>query len=59
MDKDIDQTPQKPPVSGPQTRTTVRRKNQERRTEIRFEPEKENRRQNKGRRSSDVDHWSS
>jgi len=41
------------------TRKTVRRKSADRRTEVRFEPDKENRRQNKGRRSSDVDIWGS
>jgi hypothetical protein len=41
------------------TRKTVRRKNTDRRTEVRFEPDKENRRQNKGRRSSDEDIWGS
>jgi hypothetical protein len=35
----------------------VRRKNSDRRNEVRFEPEKENRRKNKGRRSSDIDIW--
>jgi hypothetical protein len=39
------------------TRKTVRRKNADRRSEVRFEPEKENRRKNKGRRSSDKDIW--
>jgi len=41
------------------TRKIVRRKNTDRRTEVRFEPDKENRRQNKGRRSSDKDIWGS
>ena len=38
------------------TRKTVRRKKADRRSEVRFEPDKENRRQNKGRRSSDIDY---
>lgn len=41
------------------TRKTVRRKSSDRRAEVRFEPDKENRRQNKGRRSSDIDIWGS
>ena len=41
------------------SRRTVRRKNSDRRTEVRFEPDKENRRHNKGRRSSDMDIWGS
>lgn len=39
------------------SRKTVRRKNRDRRNEVRFEPDKENRRKNKGRRSSDEDIW--
>lgn len=58
MDRDIEKTTPTPTKSSPQTRTTVRRKNQDRRTQVRFEPKKENRRQNKGRRFSDIDHWS-
>jgi hypothetical protein len=38
-------------------RKTVRRRISDRRSEIRYEPDKENRRQNTGRRSSDVDIW--
>jgi hypothetical protein len=51
-------TPEKPslPID---TRRTVRRKNTDRRTETRFEPDKENRRQHKGRRSTDEDIWGS
>ena len=49
----------KDPGSTLDTRKTVRRKNSDRRTEVRFEPDKENRRQNKGRRSSDMDIWGS
>ena len=49
----------KDPGSTLDTRKTVRRKNSDRRTEVRFEPDKENRRHNKGRRSSDIDHWGS
>ncbi len=49
----------KDPESTLDTRKTVRRKNSDRRTEVRFEPDKENRRHNKGRRSSDMDIWGS
>jgi hypothetical protein len=38
-------------------RKTVRRRTSDRRNEVRYEPDKENRRQNKGRRSSDKDIW--
>jgi hypothetical protein len=47
----------KDPGSTLDTRKAVRRKNADRRDEVRFEPDKENRRQNKGRRSSDTDIW--
>lgn len=45
------------PASGGEKRIRIRRTTKDRRTEVRFEPDKENRRQNKGRRSSDIDHW--
>lgn len=57
MDRDSHETSKTLPPSTPNTRRTVRRKKNDRRVEVRFEPEKENRRQNKGRRSSDIDHW--
>lgn len=41
------------------SRKAVRRNSSDRRTEVRFEPDKENRRLNKGRRSSDKDIWGS
>jgi hypothetical protein len=40
-------------------RTKNRRLKADRREEIRFEPSKENRRKNHGRRSSDIDIWKS
>jgi hypothetical protein len=54
---DVKKTTAKDPGSTLNTRKTVRRKNGDRRNEVRFEPEKEPRRKNKGRRSSDVDIW--
>jgi hypothetical protein len=54
---DAKKTTAKDPGSTLNTRKTVRRKNSDRRSEVRFEPEKENRRKNKGRRSSDIDIW--
>lgn len=43
------------PYKGPEQRAEVRRTKGERRQEIRFEPEKKDRRQNPGRRKSDKD----
>jgi hypothetical protein len=57
MDLDTQKTAETKTTSTPNTRRTVRRKNTDRRVEVRFEPEKQNRRQNKGRRSTDIDHW--
>ena len=54
---DAKKTTSKDPGSTLNTRKTVRRKNADRRNEVRFEPDKENRRKNKGRRSSDTDIW--
>lgn len=54
---DVKKTDSDKPSSKLDTRKNVRRKNSDRRTETRFEPDKENRRQNKGRRSTDIDLW--
>jgi len=43
--------------TGPERRREQRRKNPDRREEIRFEPGKEDRRKNKGRRKTDGDIW--
>jgi hypothetical protein len=45
--------------TGPEldTRQRIRRQSRDRRGEVRFEPDKQNRRQNKGRRSADADVW--
>lgn len=43
--------------TGPEQRREQRRKNSDRRVEIRFELDNENRRKNKGRRSADGDIW--
>ena len=45
-----------PPNSGQERRRYVRRKTQDRRTDIRFEPDKEDRRKKK-RRKADEDIW--
>lgn len=50
-------TTQQIPASGGEKRIRVRRVTKDRRAEVRFEPDKENRRQKSGRRSSDIDHW--
>lgn len=42
---------------GPEQRSEHRRKNKDRREDIRFEPDKEDRRQKPGRRKSDHDPW--
>lgn len=43
--------------TGPERRREQRRKNPDRREEIRFEPGKDDRRKNKGRRKTDGDIW--
>ena len=48
-------TDKETPYSGPEQRRDHRRKKQDRRNEIRFEPDKEDRRKNPGRRKSDRD----
>ena len=58
MNRDGKTTGQQKPASGSEKRIRVRRTLKDRREEVRFEPEKQNRRQNKGRRSSDIDLWS-
>ena len=47
----------KPPYNGPERRKEIRRKNQDRRKDIRFEIDKEDRRQSPGRRKDDHDPW--
>ncbi len=42
---------------GPEKRKEQRRKKSHRREEIRFEPDKDDRRQNPGRRKTDGDVW--
>lgn len=44
---------QEPPYNGPDQRRETRRVNSDRRTDIRFEPGKEDRRKNSGRRKDD------
>lgn len=48
-------TDEKLPYKGPEQRSDVRRVKSERRQEIRFEPDKKDRRQNPGRRKEDKD----
>lgn len=43
------------PYKGPERRKEIRRTKADRRQEIRFEPEKDDRRQNPGRRQGDRD----
>ncbi|MEH6467604.1 MAG: hypothetical protein V7722_08225 [Porticoccus sp.] len=43
--------------NGPEQRKEQRRKNTDRRQDIRFEPGKEDRRKNSGRRKTDGDLW--
>lgn len=43
--------------NGPERRRDQRRKTQDRRVEIRFEPGKDDRRQGRGRRNTDGDIW--
>lgn len=43
------------PYKGPERRREVRRKNSDRRQDIRFEPDKDDRRQSPGRRKDDKD----
>lgn len=43
--------------NGPERRRDQRRKAQDRRVEIRFEPGKDDRRQGRGRRKTDGDIW--
>lgn len=45
------------PYNGPDNRKEHRRKGTERRKEIRFEPDKDDRRQKPGRRVEDKDPW--
>lgn len=47
----------KPTYLGPEQRRNQRRKKPDRREEIRFEPDKEDRRQSTGRREEDYDPW--
>lgn len=44
---------------GPQQRREHRRKSKDRREDIRFEPGKEDRRKNRGRRKDDENFWNS
>lgn len=46
-----------PPYTGPESRKGQRRKISDRRTMIRYEPEKEGRRSSKDRRKSNPDLW--
>lgn len=46
-----------PPYTGPERREENRRKKSDRRTDIRFEPDKEDRRRKPGRRKTDGDVW--
>ncbi|MBQ0712466.1 MAG: hypothetical protein KBT53_05875 [Porticoccus sp.] len=43
--------------NGPEQRKEQRRKNTDRREDIRFEPSKDDRRKNPGRRKTDADLW--
>lgn len=47
----------KAPYLGPERRREPRRKSRDRRIDIRFEPDKEDRRQKPGRRKDDHDPW--
>ena len=46
-----------PPYTGPESRNEQRRKTNDRRTLIRYEPGKDDRRSNKDRRKSNQDTW--
>jgi len=46
-----------PPYTGPESRKEQRRKANDRRTMIRYEPDKDNRRSGKNRRKTNKDIW--
>lgn len=50
-------TEEKSPYTGPEQRKVFRRQKVDRRDDIRFEPSKEDRRRNSGRRHDDGDVW--
>ena len=58
MDRNAEGKIHPSPTPAVEKRSRIRRLIKDRRAEVRFEPKKENRRQNKGRRSSDIELWS-